>query len=183
MFRGMIEQCFERFLWGSRLVVIVAVLASLAVSFCMFYVATVDAFHLVGHTVGYASASASGSASHSDLRAATITRVVEVVDGYLVAAIMLIFSLGLYELFISRIDHCEQNPFASRLLLIRSIDDLKDRLSKMILVILIVKYFEHALGMHFQAPLDLLYLSVGIVLIAVALHLTHQKEADPHQKP
>ena len=70
-----------------------------------------------------------------------VAHVVEVVDGYLLAAIMLIFALGLYELFVSRIEIAEGSEFAERLLLIRSLDDLKDRLAKVVLLILVVKFF------------------------------------------
>ena len=47
-------------------------------------------------------------------------------------------------------------------------------------MILIVKFFEHALGMHFATPLDLLAFSGGIALIGLALYLTHA--SDSHAK-
>jgi len=101
--------------------------------------------------------------------------VVEVVDGYLLATIMLIFALGLYELFVSRIEIAEGSEFASRLLLIRSLDDLKDRLTKVVLVILVVKFFEYALRLEFRTSLDLLWLALGIMLVSAALWLSHLK--------
>jgi uncharacterized membrane protein YqhA len=58
-------------------------------------------------------------------------------------------------------------------LLIDSLDDLKSRLAKVILMILIVKYFEHAIAMSFETPLDLLYLAGGITLIGLAIYLSH----------
>jgi hypothetical protein len=47
---------------------------------------------------------------------------------------MLIFALGLYELFVSRIEIAEGSEFAERRLLIRSLDDLKDHLAKVVLL-------------------------------------------------
>ena len=38
------EKYFERFLWHSRRVVVLAVIASLAAAIAMFYMATVDAW-------------------------------------------------------------------------------------------------------------------------------------------
>ncbi|HKV12662.1 MAG TPA: YqhA family protein, partial [Thermoanaerobaculia bacterium] len=124
-----LESLFEKGLWQSRLVVLVAVLASLAVAFGMLYVSTRDAIDLVGHMLHYP-----GGGDRMEARSAIVTHVVEVVDGYLLATIMLIFALGLYELFVSRIDIAEGSEFASRLLLIRSLDDLKDRLAKVVLL-------------------------------------------------
>jgi uncharacterized membrane protein YqhA len=40
-------------------------------------------------------------------RADAITTIVKAVDEYLIAAILLLFALGLYELFIDRIDVAE----------------------------------------------------------------------------
>ena len=80
----------------------------------------------------------------------------------------------MYELFISKIERAEQSETASNVLIIHSLDDLKGRLAKVILMILIVKYFEHAVSMNFASPMDLLYLAGGIALIGLALYLTHE---------
>ncbi|NWG87245.1 MAG: YqhA family protein, partial [Hydrogenophilaceae bacterium] len=58
-----------------------------------------------------------------------------------------------------------------------SLDDLKARLAKVILMILIVTLFEEALKMKLETTLDLLYLGGGIALIGLALYLTHKSEA------
>ena len=47
------------------------------------------------------------------------------------------------------------------------------RLAKVVLMILIVRYFEHALGMSFETPLDLLYFAGGISLLGLALYLSN----------
>lgn len=175
-----IERRFEALLWNSRLIVLVAVVASLVVSIAMFFVATVDVIGLVSHLGAYADFHLAPEA-RAELRATTVTHVVEVVDGYLLAAIMLIFALGLYELFVSRIEVAEGSEFASRLLLIRSMDDLKSRLAKVVLLILVVKFFEYALQIDIRTPLDLLYLALGTLLVSAALWLSHGKEgAHPH---
>lgn len=174
-----VEGIFERLLWDSRLVVLGAVIASVLVAFGMFYVSTVDVFYLISHLSQYASPDFTLE-QRGQLRAETVAQVVEVVDGYLLATIMLIFGLGLYELFVSKIEAAEGSEFASRVLLIRSLDDLKDRLAKVVLLILVVKFFEHALRMKFAAALDLLYLAIGILLISAAIYLSHYKAAGDH---
>ena len=167
------ERRFESLLWSSRLVVLIAVLGSLVVALAMFYVATMDVLYLLAHLGEYGDLAMAPEA-RAVLRGRTVAHVVEVVDGYLLAAIMLIFSLGLYELFVSRIDIAEGSEFAERLLLIRSLDDLKDRLAKVVLLILVVKFFEYALGLPVASTLDLLYLSIGIVAVAAALALSNK---------
>ena len=171
----MIEKVFETLLWNSRFVVIVAVVVSLITSFAMFYMASVDAFYLVSHLGDYLSADLIGEA-RKDFRAETVTHVVEVIDGYLLATVLLIFSLGLYELFISKIEQAEDSETSSSVLAIHSLDDLKTRLGRVIIMILIVNFFEHAISMDFHGALELLALSGGIALIGVTLYLTHAEE-------
>lgn len=170
-----LEHMFEGFLWNSRYIVLAAVLASLGAGVAMFYIATVDAIYMLTHLVEYASP-VLGIEARAELRGTTVTHVVEIVDGYLLATVLLIFALGLYELFISKIDQAEDAETSSNVLMITSLDDLKGRLAKVILMILIVKYFEHAIKMNFGSPLDLLYLAGGITLIGLAIYLSHTSD-------
>lgn len=175
------DRYFEKFLWNSRLVVLAAVVTSLLSSFAMFFMATVDAWYMLSHLFEYASPDLS-SAQRGDLRAQTVTHVVEIVDGYLLATVLLIFGLGLYELFISEIKSAEGDKVSGSVLVIHSLDDLKARLAKVILMILIVKFFEHAIGMDYTTPISLLYLAGGIALIGLALYLTHASEGHAPDK-
>jgi len=168
-----LEHYFEKFLWSSRLSVMAAVIASLVSSLAMFYLITVDTVSMISHLLNYVSLD---QAERLKLRSETITHVVELIDGYLLATVLLIFSFGLYELFISKIDAAEEAENSSKVLFINSLDDLKARLAKVVLMILIVKFFEHALTMHFNTPLDLLLFSGGIALIGLALYLSHAGE-------
>ena len=66
----------------------------------------------------------------------------------------------------------------ARILRIRSLDDLKTRLAKVILIILIVETFKDAFGIKAQTPLDLLYVGGTIALIGLALYLTHGADSE-----
>ncbi|MEF3193222.1 MAG: YqhA family protein, partial [Halothiobacillaceae bacterium] len=144
---------------------------------------------MVTHLLHYADP-ALDQAARLELRNQTVTHVVEVIDGFLLATILLIFALGLYELFISKIDparsgelNCEDggeghSDTASNILVITSIDDLKNRLAKVIMLILVIKFFEYGINMGFKEPLDLLIFAGGIALIGLALFLSHK--ADEH---
>ena len=175
-----IEEPFELLLWSSRFLVLVAVLASLIASICMFFVASTDCVLLVQDVIRYI-AGASDAQLRSSLHGSILAQVAEVVDGYLFATILIIFGLGLYELFISKINPAERSELAARVLLIRSLDDLKERLAKVIFLILVVRYFEYALQISIVTSLDLLYIAVGIVLIALALYLTNRHPPQPAQ--
>ncbi|MDR0480708.1 MAG: YqhA family protein [Gallionellaceae bacterium] len=172
----LLEQIFEGSLWNSRFIILLGVLGSLVAGFAIFYMATVDVVYLVTHILHYADTDMNDEI-RKVLHDNTITHIVEVVDGYLLAIVMMIFSFGLYELFISDIDQAKDDKKASsKILVVHSLDDLKSRLAKVIIMILIVTLFEEALKMKLQAPIDLLYLGGAITLVALALYLTHGKE-------
>jgi uncharacterized membrane protein YqhA len=95
---------------------------------------------------------------------------------------LLIFALGLYELFISKIDLADSSQHASNVLMISSLDDLKSRLAKVVMMILVVRYFEFALGMDFNTPMDLLQFAGGIALLGLALYLSHMADKGPGHK-
>jgi uncharacterized membrane protein YqhA len=171
-----LESIFEGGLWNSRFVVLAAVIGSLIAGFAIFYMATYDVWNLVQHVMHYGDQSLS-EVARKQLHDDTISHIVEVVDGYLLATVMLIFSLGIYELFISDIDQAHGSRSSSKILVIDSLDDLKSRLAKVILMIMIVTLFEHALNMHMTGPLDLLYLAGSIALVALSLYWSHAADS------
>ncbi len=172
----MFEMLFEGAIWRSRYIVIFAVISSMIASFAIFYMATVDVVYLVSHLIHYADPDMT-MAARKALHEESITHVVEVVDGYLLATVMLIFSLGLYELFISDIDEAKGEARSSRILVIESLDDLKARLAKVILMVLIVTLFQEAVKIKIETPLDLLYLGGAIALVGLSLYLTRASES------
>jgi uncharacterized membrane protein YqhA len=173
-----IERHFETLLWNSRLITIVAVIASLVASLILFYMSTTDVVYVVREVVHYAALLPD---ARRQGHAAIVVHVAEIIDGYLFASILIIFSLGIYELFVSKIAAIERSPLASRMLLIHSFDDLKERLSKVVFLILIVRYFEYASQATIRGPIDILYLAIGIALVAVALYLTSSQKHVRHR--
>ncbi len=166
-----LETVFENILWNSRFITIVVVVFSLLLAVGALLVTTVDAIGLLGFMLSYVNPSLTDEVRDAQ-RIETIARVVGVIDGYLIAAILLIFALGLYELFVNKINQAEGSELAERLLLIRSLDDLKDRLANMVLLILVVKFFQQALNTKYKTVEDMFFLALGILMIAGALYLS-----------
>ena len=163
-------RAFERLLWGSRLLVLVAVAAGLVLAVGAAYLATVDVFSLVGLLFEYANPGL-GYDARGELRDDIVTVIAKVLDEYLISAILIVFSLGLYELFVGRIDAAEGSETASRLLYVRSIDDLKNKVVRLILLILAIEFFQRALQLRYDSSLDLMYLAGGILLLSAAFYL------------
>ncbi len=169
--QGMGERIFESLLWNSRFVVLTAVIASLITAFAIFYLTAIDVYYTISHLAHYHLLP---DAERALLKSKTIAHVVGSVDGFLLGAIMLIFALGLYELFISKIDVAGTKHGASNILFISSLDELKDRLAKVIVLILIVMFFEQAIFLKPTESMDLLYYALSILLVSGSLYLSHK---------
>ena len=169
----MTVRAFDLALWQSRILVIVPVVASLLIAIVMFYIATLDTVRNFSYLVEYSGPSPLPEVQET-MHAELVSHVVEAIDGYLLGVVMLIFSMGLYELFIRRIVAAEHNDRAKGILVVHSLDDLKARLGQVILLMLIVKFFEEALKVHYQTALELTLMAVGVLLVSASLFLTHK---------
>lgn len=169
-----IEKIFEKFLWNSRWVVLIAVVSSLVLALFIFYLATAD---VAGMIISYFQTYTSqlDITAKKALKTEIIVGIIKVIDVYLLGIFMLIFSYGLYELFISKIDEAEKSETSDSVLLIKSFDDLKTRLGNVVLLILIVNFFQHAVEITYSDSLSLLYLGVAIFLVSAAIYLSFLK--------
>ncbi len=162
---------FEKMLWNSRLIVLAAVVSSLIMGIGIFYVTLVEVYFTMANLMNYHSLEYE---YRSILKSQTIADIVSSVDGFLIGTIMLIFALGLYELFISEIDFVKNNKGVGKVLFVSSLDDLKDKLSKVILMVLLVMFFEQALFIKPEGPIELLYYGLAIMVIALSLFFAHK---------
>ena len=108
-----------------------------------------------------------------------IEAFVSSVDIYLFAMVLIIFGMGVYELFINKIDPVEKKVDSRpSWLQISSIDELKSSLGKVILMVLIVSFFKHSLDIEYHSATDLLLLAAGIVFLAGALFIANYHPKD-----
>jgi uncharacterized membrane protein YqhA len=147
--------------------VLVAVIASLLLSLLLFVITATDVVGLLSHASDYLVAPIE---DRKVLKIEMVAHTVGAIDGFLLATILLIFALGLYELFISDIDEAKKSGQSAKVLVINSLDDLKSKLAKVILMILVVTFFEVSLSMSFTTALDLVYFSLGILMVSLALY-------------
>ena len=171
-----IEELFEKFLWSSRFLVLFAVISSLAASLCLFFIGTFDIVKVVIDLVTYAA----GFNDKIDIHIEVIGTIIGSVDIFLIAVVLLIFSFGLYELFISHIDAAD-NTESSNILNIGSLDVLKDKIGQVIIMALIVKFFQIVLTMKVDVWTDMLIFAGAVGLLSLALFLMHLGKKLTHE--
>jgi uncharacterized membrane protein YqhA len=167
--QSMVEKVFENVLWGTRFFVILAVVFSMIGGITLFVVASVDVFHvakMVAHTY-------INGLHPEHFHENIVTDLIGAVDLYLIAIVLFIFGFGLYELFISQIDVAKQSA-ASKILEIHSLDELKDKLAKVIIMVLIVGFFKRAMNATYGTALEMMYLSIAILGLSLAFYFMHK---------
>jgi uncharacterized membrane protein YqhA len=57
----------------------------------------------------------------------------------------------------------------------RDIDELKERVAKLIIVILIIHVFKSVLTIQISEQLDILFVSLSVLLLAFSIHMINRK--------
>lgn len=165
----MFEKFFEFLLVKSRFVTILPVIFGLVGAFVLFFVASYDVLKVVLFTYQYFFSSVSEINLHEDV----VALVIGAVDLYLMALVLFIFSFGVYELFISEIEEFKQSK-QSKVLEVHSLDQLKDKLAKVIIMVLVVNFFQRVLQMKFNTAMDMAYLAGSILALCIGLYFIHK---------
>ena len=172
---SLIEEVFETVLFNCRFLVLLAVLGSLLAAVMVFLKGAIELVQAANAFIP----SISLQVTHADDKQVLLS-IMPAIDYFLFATVLLIFSMGLYELFISEIDPASRrDKTRPNWLNVKSLDDLKSHMGKVIMMILIVNFFQQAFNITYGAPSDLLYLGGSILLVALSLFLTHGAISKP----
>ncbi len=166
--QGIVERVFEWGLWNSRFFVLFAVIFSMLGGMVLFIVASVDIWDVVKLVFHTYTSHAHPEHFHEDI----VGGLIGAVDLYLMAIVMFIFGFGLYELFISEIDIAQKG--ASKILEIHSLDELKDKLAKVIVMVLVVSFFKRILHTQFAGAEEMLYFAGSILALSLGLYFMHK---------
>ncbi|KAJ4729137.1 UPF0114 domain-containing protein [Melia azedarach] len=169
-----VEENIEKVIYGCRFMTLLGVFGSLIGSFLCF---------IKGCTYVVAS-----FAEYFVNRGKVILLLVEAIDVYLLGTVMLVFGMGLYELFVSNLDiakllskenaHHRSNLFGlfalkerPRWLEIKSVNELKTKLGHVIVMLLLIGLFDKSKKAVIHSPLDLLCFATSVLLSSGCLFL------------
>ena len=162
----MLEKFFENAMWKTRLFVLFPVVFGLIGAIILFIVASVDIFEVLVYTLDVYLNGLHPENFHEEI----VSKIIGAVDLYLIAVVMLIFAFGIYELFISKIDAAEETSAGNNILAIHSLDQLKDKIAKVIVMVLIVSFFQKVLHTSYDGALQMLYFALSIGILSVGLY-------------
>ncbi|XP_060207865.1 uncharacterized protein LOC132635475 [Lycium barbarum] len=169
-----VEKNLEKVIYSCRFFAILAVWGSLIGSFLCFIKGcscVIESFQ------GYFAS-----------RAMVIVHLVEAIDIYLLGTVMLVFGMGLYELFISNLDigksmTGERTRYRSNLfgmftlkerprwLEITTVSGLKTKIGHVIVMLLLIGLFDKSKKAVIHSPFDLLCFAASVFLCSGCLYL------------
>ncbi len=149
---------FEPAFFDMRYIIIIPVIITFIGAFIMFIIGAIEAWNSINlfFTNDY---------EHSQLS------LILGIDAFLLGLVLLIFSYGVYDLFLSKIDITDRPSVRPNWMRFRDIGELKIILAQVILIILTINFFE-LVFIHMNDPesfQDFMIIPVGIVLTAVGL--------------
>ncbi|MEM9092466.1 MAG: YqhA family protein [Cyanobacteria bacterium P01_F01_bin.53] len=168
-----VEAAFELMVWNCRFFVLLPVVFSLLSAVKLFMMGTLDI--LAGVMLEFDMGDPEGEITYQ-----IVSYVIGGIDYYLIGIVLLLFSFGVYELFISEID--TRLKHGTNILKSESLEDLKGKLVKVIVVALIVSLFKNMLGFRVEQASDFIYVALAIFLISVSSYLLQLQYKLQHGK-
>ena len=165
----MIGNKFENALWSTRFIVLISVVLSIISSIILFLLGGWDIIQAIIYKNPLLN-------NNIETNNELLFNIISSIDLFLIGIVLLIFGFGVYELFISEINFAK-DKFADSTLKINSLDQLKNKIIKVIIIVLIVKFFEKVLKLshNFTTPKDLIFFSLSILAICIGYYLINRK--------
>jgi uncharacterized membrane protein YqhA len=160
--RNPAERIFEQALWNTRFIVLLGVIFGALSAIVLFIAGSLEIYSVLAEY----TALAGHALSHEEI----LIGIIGAVDFYLIGLVLLIFSFGIYELFISEIDIARISGEYGGILEIETLDDLKNKIIKVIIMVLIVSFFQRILSMTFATSIDMLAMAISICVICVGVY-------------
>ena len=159
-----LEEKIEKILWWTRFIVLIPVIVSLLIFLLLIVGIIIKFFKLnaLFFTKGFDEHILAG--------------IVSIIDISLLSVIILIFAWWIYELFVDEIDVNDQQKTKAKTLIIKDIDELKEKLGKVIIILLIVSLFKQMILNEPQSQYDLLINAWVILIMAISLIVISSKK-------
>lgn len=161
-----LEHIVETSLWTVRFLAIIPVFFGLVSVVALFLLGSLEIVYGLGEYLNLFY----GKTTADESVAKIMGDIIGGIDLYLIGIFLMIFSFGIYELFISKIDIGREND-ELQILEIKSLDQLKDKVLKVIVMVLVVSFFKRVIEMHITTSADILYLSISILLVSASSYL------------
>ncbi|MFB6162982.1 MAG: YqhA family protein [Halococcoides sp.] len=154
----LLDDYFEPYFFMARYVIIVPVVVSFLGAVLSFGIGTYFTYE------GFVELYHHGTAKVS-------LHVIKAVDAYLLGLILVIFSFGVYDFFVSELEPAEEAGVRPDWLKFETVGELKNKVVEVVIVILAILFYEQmkAHGGSFSTFKEFLIIPIGTMLLAIAV--------------
>ncbi|MBP2171933.1 YqhA family protein [Methanococcus voltae] len=163
-----IERNFESLLWNSRYIVILAVVFGTISAVSLFLAGSYEVIHIMMEVMS------DNIITIEELHNGLLSGIIGSIDLYLIGLVLLIFSFGIYELFVSKIDVAWEDGKAKNILEVYSLEELKSKILKVIIMVLIVSLFQKVLVMEILTTFDVFLMAIAILVLSISAYYIHK---------
>ena len=142
-----------------KYIILLAVVSTFLASTATFIWGTVKMITNVVHLI-------TGLITHEEIHSGV--HMISALDSLLLAIVLYIFSIAIYELFFGKIDVPDW-------LVIENLDGLKEKLASVIILILAVTFLEHLVEWKDAKETLMFGVSIAAILIALVFYMQHKK--------
>ena len=160
----------ERNVAWIRLISVIAVVASGFGSLLMFVIGAVKVIKAYATYLGPGPPTQTVPNEPANV---AIALVVQAIDAFLIALVLLIFANGVYNLFVNEVD--VDKPKSKGWSTISSVPQLKSTLAELVIIILMVKFLESALRSFGGYSWEMLILPLGVLMLAASVRVLNLK--------
>ena len=170
----MLLQYFENAMIRLRYVSLIAVIASGLASVLMFIIGGLKIYVAYRY---YFSDTVTDVITFTTASNVAITFLIQAVDAFLIGLVFMIFSGGIYYLYVRHIDVTD--PEITSWIKVNNIGQLKNILAELVIIILFVKFLEGGLKTGIaEYKWEMLVLPASILMLALALKFLNLRSRD-----
>lgn len=160
-FEDWLDNNFEANFFRLRFILLVPILISFAGSIVTFALGGINIYKSIEALV----------IKKETASEAVILPLVKGLDAFLIGIILIIFSFGIYDFFVSELDPAEHAGIRKDWFKFDSTGELKSKLIELILVILAILFFENMIGAEgsFDNPASYLIIPLGAAILAISI--------------
>lgn len=156
-----LDENFEPVFFELRYIMMIPVLISFLGSVIMYGVGTYDTIKAASHFLASGNFGGEG----------VILPLIKALDAFLLGIILTIFSFGVYDFFVSKLEPADHAGIRPDWLKFESIGELKNKIIEVVLVILAILFFEQmqAHAGTWEDPILYLIIPSGAAILAISL--------------
>ena len=169
--QSLFERLWEKALWSTRYIVVLAVFFSVLAAISLFILGSYEIYHSILHLNPLTNMGEVYKGEEITGHSLMLLELITAIDLYLIGVVLLIFGFGIYELFISKIDIARADKGIT-ILEIENLDELKNKIIKVIIMVLIVSFFERILkiSQSYNDPIEMLYFAISVFALSLGVY-------------